>query len=231
MEVLKCKKGVKAARHRAVSSTACEDERHWSRTRPTVTPQRGLQIPALHSTSATFLLPSTKMYVAGIMDHFSDAPRMELLVWGSTVGILTSLIFRSHSKVKGARSKAGSIKPGSTGPPFWTNLAVLGQLSAVNVPPLIYWTTTAYNGFKQPEWMTEHALPSLPDVFGADGVVVGRTAGLLAFFAGGALVHSALKVLGDQFHVIGVGDPIFAWITDANSRLFRTVDKGESQAR
>jgi len=205
-------------------------ERHWSRTRPAVSLQRGLQIPLLYSTSATFPFPST-MYVAGIMDHFTDAPRMELIVWGSTVGIFTSLVFRAHSQVKRARSRAGGIKPGSTGPRIWTSLALLGQFGGITVPPLIYWTTTAYNGFKQPEWMTEYALPSPPDVFGADGVMVGRTAGLLAFFAGEMLIHSAVKALGDQFHAIGVSGPIFVWITNAILRLSWAVDKGASQAR
>ena len=226
--------GQLAARHRAVSSTAYEHElsmsvteRHWSRTRPAISLQRGVQIPLLHSTSATFPFPST-MYVAGIMDHFSDAPRMELIVWGSTVGMFTSFVLRARSQVKGARSRAGSIKPACPGPRLWTSLALLGQFGGIAAPPLIYWTTTAHNGFKQPEWIIEYALPSPPDVFGADGVMVGRTAGLLAFFAGGMLIHSAVKALGDQFHAIGVSDPIFAWITNAILRLSRAVDKGAS---
>jgi len=151
------------------------------------------------------------------MDHFSDAPKMELIVWGSTVGMLTAFIFRVHCQVK--KSKAGNIKHGSTGPRLGTSLAVLGQFCGFSVPPLIYWTTTAYNKFQQPEWMTEYALPSPPDFFGVDGITAGRTAGLLMFFAGAILARAAMKALGDQFHVIGVSDPIFTWIADATQRL------------
>ena len=170
------------------------------------------------------LYPSTKMYVAGIMDHFSDAPKIELIVWSSTVGILTSAAFRTQNQLN--KTKAGNIKPGSTGPRLWTSLAVLGQFSGFSVPPLIYWTTTAYNKFQQPEWMTEYALPSPPDVFGVDGVTVGREVGLLVFFAGAILARAALKALGDQFHVIGVSDPVFAWASGL--RLSLVVDKGET---
>ena len=144
---------------------------------------------------------------------------MELIVWGSTVGILASSAFRAQNQINKTRSKAGHTKPGSTGPRLWTGLAILGQASGFSAPPLVYWTTTAYNKFRQPEWMAEYALPSPPDVFGIDGVIAGRTAGLLMFFAGAMLARAALKALGDQFHVIGVSDPIFVWTTDTNQRL------------
>ena len=168
-------------------------------------------------TSTVLLYPSTKMYVAGIMDHFSDAPRMELIVWASVVGIGIPAAFRTYGQCK--NSKAGDIKPGSTGPRFWTNLALLGQFSGLVAPSFIYWTTTAYNKFQQPGWMIEHALPSPPDAFGVDGVIVGRAVGLLVHFAGTTLVRAALKALGDQYHAIGVSGPVFSWITDANQRL------------
>ena len=153
------------------------------------------------------------MYVSGIMDHFSDAPRMELIVWGSTAGIIATAVFRVIRQLKRARRKAGAIKPGSTGPRFRTSLAILGHIGASDLPPLIYFTTTLYHRFQQPEWMAEHALPPPPDVFGVDGVTVGRTAGLLGIFAGSALAGSALNVLGDQLEVIGVSPPISTWIT------------------
>jgi hypothetical protein len=159
------------------------------------------------------------MYVAGIMDHFSSAPRMELFVWSSTMGWFVLSGFRTYNQVKRSRSTAGRIKPGSTGPGFWTNLALFGQGVGFFVPPLIYGTTTAYNNFQQPEWMTAYALPSPPDVVGVDGVIVGRTAGLLVFLAASIFGRIALKVLGDQYHPIGVSDPIVACITGANQRL------------
>jgi len=173
----------------------------------TLSPCGGVYIPepggsATH-TPATLHHPSTRMYVAGIMDHFSDAPKMELIVWSSTVGIFTSSVFLTRSQLKNARSKAGDIKPGSTGPRIWTNLAKLGQFG-LSLPPLVYWVTTAHNKFHQPEWMTEYALPSPPDVFGVDGVTVGRAAGLLVLLAGTILTRTAMRVLGDQLQVIGV---------------------------
>ena len=144
------------------------------------------------------------MYVAGIMDHFSNAPKMELIVWGSTIGIIASSAFRFHSQAKIARSEAGDTKPGSTGPPIWTSSIMLGQLGAVLLPPLVYLTATARNNFHQPEWIVEHALPTPPDVFGVNGVVVGRAVGLVAALAGTILTRTALRALGDQYNVIGV---------------------------
>ena len=148
------------------------------------------------------------MYVTGIMDHFSNAPKVELIVWFSTVGSFASSGFRTRGQFKKAKSTAGKTKPGSTGPRFWAGLAMSGQTVGLFVPPLIYWTTTAYNKFQQSGWMTEYALPSPPDVFGVDGVIVGRVAGLLMYFAGTELARVAIKALGDQYSPIGVSDPI-----------------------
>ena len=147
------------------------------------------------------------MYTAGIMDHFSDSPKMELIVWGSTMAILASSTFGVRSHLKSARSKAGDIKPGSTGPRIWRSLALFGQFSGLYLSPLIYWTTTATNNFHQPEWIKEYSLPLPPDVFGVDGVTVGRVVGLLGTVAGTVLARVAMSTLGDQFHVIGVSTP------------------------
>ena len=61
--------------------------------------------------------------------------------------------------------------------------------------------------------MAEHALPPPSDIFGVDGVTVGRTVGLLGFCAGSALAGSAMNVLGDQLEVIGVSSRISTGIT------------------
>ena len=138
------------------------------------------------------------------MDHFSDAPKMELTVWGPTIAIFVSSAFSARSQVKSARSKAGDIKPGSTGPRIWTNLAFLGQSGGLCLLPLVYWSATASDKFRQLEWMTEYTLPSPTDIFGVGGVTVGRTVGLLGVFAGAILTRTALKALGDQCSAIGV---------------------------
>ena len=173
------------------------------------------------------------MYVAGIMDHFSNASKMELIVWGSTVAIHASAAIGVRHQLKSARSKAGDVRPGSTGPRIWTSLAVLGQIGGLNLPLLVYWTTTAYNKFHQPKWMAENALPPPPDVFGVDGVIVGRAAGLLVHFVGTLLARTALRVLGDQFHVIGVSVPSCRWVTGYMpvAHSFWITGKGETQAR
>jgi len=152
------------------------------------------------------------------MDHFSNVPKMELIVWGSTVGTIASSVFLTRSQLKSARLKAGDIKPGSTGPRIWTSLAKLGQLG-LSLPPLVYWVTTAHNKFHQPEWMTEYALPSPPDVFGADGVIVGRAAGLLVLLAGTVLTRTAMRILGDQLQVIGVSPLPFRGLPDTERWL------------
>ena len=162
------------------------------------------------------------------MGYLSDASGVELAIWGSTMAINTASAFGVRRQLKSARSKVGDIKPGSTGPRIWTNLALLGQFSGFILPQLVYWIATAYNGFRQPEWMTEHSLPSPPDIFGVDGVVVGRVAGLLAVIAGTHFARTALKTLGDQYHAIGVS-AIFPSITRGLHSSW-VIDKGETQA-
>ena len=144
------------------------------------------------------------------MDHLSNALIVELIVWVLTVWIFTSSAFRIRSQLKNSRSTAGRIKPGSTGPRFWTKLTHLGEFVGHFVPLLIYWTTTACNKFRQSGWMAQYALPLPPDVFGVDGVMVGRMVGLLVYFAGGSFGSNAMECLGDQYSPIGVSDPILA---------------------
>ena len=152
-------------------------------------------------------------------NEFLNTPKLELTVWVLTVGTSAVSILSLRSQLKSARLTAGSIKPGSTGPRIWTNLALLGQLGVFPVPQLVYWTATACNGFRQPRWMREHALPSPPDVFGVDGVVVGRVVGLLFSHVGNIFVHTALKTLGDQFYPIGVSTPFFRGLLDTDRQL------------
>jgi len=149
------------------------------------------------------------MRPTGITDYLSDAPKMEFIVWGLTLTWLTLSILQFRRQLRNAGPKVGDIKPGSTGPPIWTSLAVLGQMGGFLLPQLIYWTTTANNGFRQPEWMAEYALPSPPDIFGVDGVLVGRAVGLLAHYAGSVLMRTTMKTLGDQYHLIGVSALFF----------------------
>lgn len=158
------------------------------------------------------------MHFTGMMDHFYDLPKMELIVWGLTVGWAASASIRIPSQFRNARSKAGNIKPGSTGPRFWTSLVLLGQLGGFLLPQFVYCTATAYNGFRQPEWMIEYALPSPPDVFGVDGVVAGRVVGLLVFHAGTVFARTALEVLGDQYSPIGVSALFFHGLSDTDRR-------------
>lgn len=170
------------------------------------------------------------MYLAGIMDHLSDAPKMELIVWGSTVGVFAFSTLRVRRQLAKGRSKAGNIKAGSTGPRIWTTLSMFGQFGGMSLPPLIYWTATAYNKFHQPEWLTEYALPPPPDVFGVEGVVVGRGVGLLAFLAGAILSRSAIKALGEQFSAIGVSN--LSGITGNRLTCFSPIaDQGETKTR
>ena len=81
--------------------------------------------------------------------------------------------------------------------------------------------------------MTEHALPIPPDVFGVNGVVIGRTVGLVAALAGTILTRTALKALGDQYNVIGVRAVFFVDYRALASGLhcFWAVGKGETQGR
>ena len=140
------------------------------------------------------------------MNHFFDAPKMELIVWGSTMGIFAFSAFRFRSQFKIARSEAEDTKPGSTGP--HTNLDFSRTIGTIFftfvLPPFVYLAGTVSNKFHQPEWMTKYAPPAPPDVFGIDGVTAGRAVGLLAVLAGAALAQTALKTLGDQYNSIGV---------------------------
>ena len=173
------------------------------------------------------------MHLTRIADHFSDVPKMELVVWGLTVGWSASTSVAIPRQFRSARSKAGNIKPGSTGPRIWTNIALLGQLGGFLLPQFVYWTTTAYNGFRQPEWMREYALPSPPGVLGIDGVVAGRVVGLLASYSGMVFVRTALEILGDQYSPIGVRALFTTYyrILTGSLRPIWATGKGKAQAR
>lgn len=164
------------------------------------------------------------MYVAGIVDYFSNTPKTELFVWSSTVAIHAWGASGYRSQLKSARSTAGDIRSGSTGPRIWTSLALLGQFGGFVLPPLVYLTAIACNKFRQPEWTTGYTLPSPPDVSGVNGVTVGRAVGLLAFLTGTILARTALRVLGDQYHAIGVSPPIFPWITECRPAIYVLSD-------
>jgi hypothetical protein len=169
------------------------------------------------------------MYFAGIMDHLSGAPKMELIVWGSTAGFCVNSLSQLYRQV--ARSKAGKTKPGSTGPRVLTTLSITGQLSGIMLPLLVYWTTTAYNKFHRPEWLAKYDLPSPPDVFGVDGVVVGRGVGLLVLFTGMILADTAVKALGEQFLGIGVSLPPPLVLPETSLRPPRVIDQGKTETR
>ena len=158
---------------------------------------------------------------------------MELGAWGFTLGCFVSASLAARNQLISARRTAGNIKPGSTGPPTWTNLAVAGQYGGFLLPQFVYWTTTAYNGFRQPGWMREYALPSPPDIFGLDGVVAGRVLGSLATYVGWTLGRITIEVLGDQYATIGVSAPFsvdYRILTGGLHPLWTTV-KGETLAR
>jgi hypothetical protein len=74
----------------------------------------------------------------------------------------------------------------------------------------------------------EYSLPPPPDVFGVDGIVVGRGVGLLALLTGAMLMHRAIKALGDQLHAIGVSAPSQISL-ETDSRNSRVVDQGETE--
>jgi len=149
-------------------------------------------------------------------NYFSNVPKMELGIWGLTVGCFVSASRAASIQLKSARPTAGDIKPGSTGPRIRSSIALAGQYGGFLIPQFIYWTTTAYNGFRQQEWMREYALPSPPDIFGVDGVVAGRMFGSLATYAGWAIASTAIKVLGDQYATIGVSPLYFRTLSDTD---------------
>ena len=168
------------------------------------------------------------MYAPWTTDNVSN---VELIVWAFTVGTFASSSLRARDQFKNSRSTAGRIKPGTTGPRFWTKLAMLGQFVGFFVPPLVYWTTIAYSGFQRSGLMKEYALPSPPDVFGADGVMIGRVTGLLMYFAGGNFGRIALECLGDQYSPIGVSNHQSlrrSRMQTGGLRLFLGIDKGEA---
>jgi len=90
------------------------------------------------------------------------------------------------------------------GSPFWLFLTVALQYIGWLFPQVIYWTTTAFNGFRQPSWMKPYALLQPPDVFGVDGEVVGRVVALLGVRIGWAILRGSIEHLGDQYAPAGI---------------------------
>ena len=167
------------------------------------------------------------------MDHFSGASKIELIAWCSTFFNFVPSMFRIRGLLARAKSTAGDIKAGSTGPPIWAPLAMSGQVIGLTLPGLVYCTTVAYNKFRQPEWMIKYSLPSPPDVFGFDGVVVWRLIGMLAIWSSSMISRGALKVLGKQFHGIGVSPASFrlqAWRPSGSHSFCATIDQKETHA-
>ena len=144
------------------------------------------------------------------MDYFSNTSKIDLIVWALTVGYCVPGALLVRKQDEEGRSKIGRIKENPAISSIRLTLAIFVQLGAMVGPALVYWTVIPWNGFHQPEWMTKYALPSPPDVFGIDGVVVGRAVGLLSFFASRSITLTAFKNLGDQYHPIGVSTGILS---------------------
>jgi len=145
---------------------------------------------------------------------------MELIVWGSTLGRLAYSLLGIRRQLKEGRLSAGGIKPNSTpAPRIRGTLAFLGQYLGFLPPQLAFLVPIAYNGFRQPEWMVKYALPSPPDVFGIDGVVVGRAIGVLGHQVGVIIARTALGTLGDQYYILGVSAIFFHGLPDTDRRL------------
>ena len=144
------------------------------------------------------------------MEYFSNASKIDLIVWALTVGLCVPGALRVRKQEEEGKSKIGRTKESTAGSSIRVTLAIFGQVGATVLPTLVYWTVIPWNGFRQPEWMTKYALPSPPDVFGIDGVVVGRAVGLLGFFASRFITDTSFKALGDQYHPIGVSSLILS---------------------
>ena len=145
------------------------------------------------------MLPPT----AGMMDQLSGAQKMELVVWGSTLGLFMFTLSKGRGRFHRAFYDRRA-KPGSTGPPIQFALSMAAQNLGIVLPLLLYWVAAPYNKFHQPEWLADHPLPPPPDVFGVDGVVIGRMAGLLGLLTGMMVVVKTLRAMGDQYIVFGV---------------------------
>jgi len=158
-------------------------------------------------------------HLTGITDRFLNIPTMELLPWSMTAGFWVVTTYACYPKVARPSPTAGGIKPGSMGPFFWLALTVLLQYLGFFFPQLIYWTTTAFNGFHQPNWMKAYALPPPPDVFGVNGEVVGRVVALFGVRIGWAILRGAIEHLGDQYAAAGASVLLFCGLSDTDRRL------------
>ena len=153
---------------------------------------------------------STQMCFTGIMDRFSNASKIDLMIWALTLGSFAPGVLQVRKQNQTAKSKTGPIKESTTYSSIRLVFTMFGQIGAMVGPAFVYWTAIPWNGFRQPGWMMKYALPSPPDVFGIDGVVVGRAVGLLGFFASRFITRTAFKTLGDQYHPIGVSTLILS---------------------
>ena len=158
-----------------------------------------------------------KAHLTGMAYYFFNIPMIELVPWGMTLGCwFTSVIINSQTIL---HSTGGEVKPSSVHPRFWLYLALGTQYTGFLVPQLMYWTTTAGNGFHQPEWWRKYALPSPPDVFGFDGELVGRAVGSLGVAVGWAIFCTVIIALGDQYATFGVSTLFSRGLPDTDRRL------------
>jgi len=178
----------------------------------------------------------TMIYAAGVINH---VPRFEFLVWSATLGSVGYTISQAYPVSKAAETHAGPIKrspalihdtardgdggPLRFGPLAGLRLALIGQTVGRFLPPIVYWASGLRHMWGQPAWRNRWSFPAPTRRAGFWGMTtvvrVGRVnwlrlVGVILAVGIEVFQSGVIKMLGDQFHMIGVRE---------NPRL---VDKG-----
>ncbi|KAI9460332.1 hypothetical protein HD554DRAFT_2197143 [Boletus coccyginus] len=143
------------------------------------------------------------MYIAGLNLLVSSTQAFEAFIVFSAFDFFRYLRGIVKTIAVQAESKGGRVRAGTT-PSLGRVIALIHPLAAY-IPPVVYIGAVVLNKFRQPEWMTQFALPDEIAGVRLDPVWKGvlRAGACVAGLALRSLVDSAFHHLGEQWHSIG----------------------------
>lgn len=147
------------------------------------------------------------MYFAGLNlnPHLSHMQGLEAVAWVATTGGFAYQLYKTSGTSKTAIVKSGQLKANKISTVAKVATATHG--AAFFVPIVGYIFATAYNGFEQPEWLSDYPLPLELSI--RDNSMV-RTFAAVAFIGFSKLSGVCLGHLSSQWVVICVSYLLFA---------------------
>lgn len=141
------------------------------------------------------------MYFAGLNlnPQLSHTQGLEVISWAAVTGGYVYQFYKYKGASKVAAIKGGKVKASQV--PIVARLATTVHAAAFHIPLVGYIFATAYNGFYQPDWLSDYPLPLELSI--RDNSMV-RTFAAIVFTGFVKLGGVVLDHLGAQWAAIGV---------------------------